>query len=377
MLKANIVIISIIFVSIFIIIFSFIVKSSPKDNLCLSKSYELYKKDFMSKEGRIIDYNRDNVTTSEGQSYILLRSLLMNDKETFNLVYKWTKNNLQRKDKLFAWLWGKNQKGEYKILDYNSASDADIDIAFSLLLAHEKWRKYKYLEEAKFIINSIWNNETRRVGNYLILTPGADQNKESEIEVNPSYFSPYAFRLFQKYDEIHDWNLLIDSSYYYLKHVMNKTDTNLPPNWFLIQNGQIVLENSERSDFSYDAVRVFARIYLDFIQTGEKRAQPILEKSKFFVEKWETDKHFYTNYQKNGKLRNKIEFSGAMALLIPAISTYDKKTAYEMYKKKISPYVKNKNYWIGKNNYYEKNLIWFGLYLYEKKLKKCDIKSER
>ena len=184
----------------------------------------------------------------------------MEDKKTFDLVYKWTKENLQRNDKLFAWLWGKDPNGEYKILDENSASDADIDIALALLLAYEKWEgengkkvgqwKCQYLQESIPIINSIWGKETKKIGRYLVLMPGVDQNLSDKIEVNPSYFSPYAFRYFQKYDDLHDWELLIDSSYYYLDKAIFATRTGLPPNWFLIKNGQIVLENSDRSDFS-------------------------------------------------------------------------------------------------------------------------------
>lgn len=346
-----------------------------QDEVCLKTSYELYKENFMSKDGRIIDYGKNNITTSEGQSYMLLRSLVMDDKTTFDLVWKWTKDNLQRQDCLFAWLWGKNSNNEYKILDENSASDADVDIAFALILAKEQWNEYQYLKEAGLIINSIWNNETKRIGNYLVLMPGVKQTSEEKIEVNPSYFSPYAFKYFQKCDDLHDWSLLVNSSYHYLEKVMSKTETGLPPNWFLIANGsngeQIVFEDSKRSDFSYDAIRVFARIYLDYLKTGEKRALPILEKSMFFVKEWEKSKTFYTNYQVNGQLRDKDKFIGSMAILIPAISLYDKKTATQIYDSEIKPFFKNEKYWSGKNDYYDKNLSWFAYYLYGKNPYKC------
>lgn len=372
--KVNIVInasiILAIFAFIFIVFVPFKADGNLEYNFCLKKGYDFYKQKFMSSDGRIIDYDRNDITTSEGQSYMLLRSVIIGDKEIFNLVYQWTKNNLQRDDKLFAWLWGKNSNGEYKILDENSASDADVDIAFTLILAYEKWGDLKYMEEAIPVINSIWNNETKRINSHLILMPGVEQTSSDKIEINPSYFSPYAFRYFQKYDDTHDWTCLIDSSYYYLDKVMNKTETGLPPNWFLIENeatgGQIVFENSERSDFSYDAIRVFIRVYLDYARTGEKRALPILEKSKFFIAKWNESKKFYTNYQMNGKLRNKEEFIGSMAVLIPVISMYDGVAATEMYKDKIEPYFRNKQYWEAKHDYYGKNLLWFGCYLYNK-----------
>lgn len=356
----------------FIFIFSFKACGEQKYNFCLKKSYDLYKKDFMTIDGRIMDPEKNNITTSEGQSYIMLRSLASGDKKTFDLAYKWSKNNLQRKDKLFAWLWGKNSNGKYKILDENSASDADVDIAFALLMAYETWGKDEYLQEAASIIRSIWTNETKQIGSCRVLMPGVNQTLSEKIEINPSYFSPYAFRLFQKYDNTDDWNSLIDSSYDYLSKVTSISATGLPPNWFLIdETGQIVLEGSPRSDFSYDAVRVFIRVYLDYVQTGEKRALPILEKSKFFIDKWGVNEgqnqKFYVNYQANGQLKDTDEFIGSIAILLPAISLYNKQFAAQVYEKKIKPY-QNKDYWEKKKDYYAKNLLWFGCYFYSSSL---------
>lgn len=350
-----------------ILTFAIIPGVSKMYNLDLKKSCDVYKRDYMSKDGRIMDPDRDYATTSEGQSYMLLMSLASNDRKTFDLVYKWTKNNLSRKDKLFAWLWGKNAGGEYKILDENSASDADIDIAFSLLSAYEKWSDEKYLKDAIPIVQAIWDKETKRVGKYLILMPGVKQTTSEKIEVNPSYFSPYSFRVFQKYDEKHDWNELIDSSYFYLDAVMSKTQTGLPPNWFLIKNGQIFIEDSKRGDFSYDAIRVFWRVYSDYKRTGEKRAVPILKKVKFFIPKWQETGKLYTNYQSNGKLRDKEEFIGSIGILVPVINLYDKRVAAEIYKNKVVPYFVEEGCWPSKNDYYARNLLWFGEYMYTNK----------
>jgi endo-1,4-beta-D-glucanase Y len=362
MQKNKILIFSIIFISLFLVACK--INSNEKNKKFLKKSYELYKHNFMSKDGRIMDADKNNITTSEAQAYLMLRAYLIEDKTTFDLAYKWTKNNLQRKDKLFAWLWGQNQKGEYKILDDNSAADADVDIAFALLSAYKKWKNYIYLEEAMYIINSIWINEVKEIDNHLILMPGFNQTLNKKIEINPSYFSPAAFRLFQKYDMLHDWNLLVESSYFYLKEVMSKTKTNLPPNWFLIENNQIILENSPSSDFSYDAIRIFARIYLDFIQTHEIRALDILKKSEIFVQQWKNSKTFYVNYKVDGNLRDKHLAIGSMSILIPAISVYNPEIAKEIYQKTIKPYFDDETFWKNTHNYYNNNLSWFAQYLY-------------
>lgn len=367
MINVKLIIFTLVIVGLLSIFYAFRADSNQEYDFCLRKSYQYYKLSFMSKDGRIMDPDKNNITTSEGQSYIMLRSLAIGDKATFDLAYKWTKDNLQRKDKLFAWLWGKDKDGEYKILDNNSAADADVDIAFALILAYEKWGQYHYLVEAVPIAQSIWDNETKKVGEYLVLMPGAQQTLNEIIEVNPSYFSPYAFRFFQKYDDLHDWNCLIDSSYHYLMEDSSKTKTKLPSNWFYIENGEVLLDDSEKSDFSYDAVRCFVRVYLDYLRTGEKRALPFLEKSKFFATHWKSSGKFYTNYKSNGELRNYIEYLGSIAIITPVISMYEPDTASEIYKLKLDKYFNDPTYWELKKDYYGKNLAWFGCYLYNKK----------
>lgn len=374
MLRTKLTILSLLLVAGVVLIFTFKADGKNRNNLCLEKSYELYKENFMSKDGRIIDYERDSMTTSEGQSYMLLRSLIVGDKETFDLVYKWSKDNLQRPDYLFAWSWGKTGQ-EYTIMDKNSASDADVDIAFALILAYEKWNQKAYLDESLFIIRSIWDKETKRIDNCLVLMPGVEQTLSEKIEINPSYFSPYAFKLFHKYDELHDWSLLVDSSYDYLVKSSEATASGLFPDWFLIENNQIVLEDSTRSDFSYDAIRIFPRVLWDYINTGDKRSLLILEKSKFFVNQWNNTKTLYTNYKANGQLRNKHEFVGAIALLVPAIDIFDKNVAKEIYYEKLLPIVQSEDYWTSKSGYYGKNLTWFALYWIKGNLGKCDIKK--
>lgn len=338
--------------------------ASKSEYYCLNKGYDYYRREFISKNGRVMDPERDDITVSEGQSYILYRAVSRNDAKTFDLTYGWTKKHLQRKDKLFSWIWGKDKNGIYKVLDNNSAADADVHIAFALIAAYERWGNKKYFKEAIPIVNSIWVNETKKIGKYRVLMPGFIQTRVEPIEINPSYFHPYAFKFFKKYDKWHDWNQLIDSSYYYIMESSAKTKTGLPPNWFLIKNGEIVLENNQRSDFSYDAIRIFKKYYWDYIRTDDKRDLDILVKSKFFIKKWKESKKLYTNYKADGSLRDFNEFTGAIALLILPISIYDSKVAAEIFRNEIDPYLFNKNNWTIRKDYYIKNLLWYGCHFY-------------
>lgn len=351
---------------IFIIYSSYAFCYNVSEDYCLNKGYEYYKKEFISPEGRVMDPMRGDITTSEGQSYILQRAVAANDPKTFDHIYKWTETNLQRRDKLFSWLWGQNKNGKFQVLDRNSAADADVNIAFALILAYERWGNEKYLKEALPIIRSIWRNETKNIDNHRVLMPGFVQARVDKVEINPSYFHPYAFKFFKKYDKWHNWNKLVESSYYYTMESAAKTKTGLPPNWFLIEKGEIVLEDNTRSDFSYDAIRVFKSYYWDYIRTGDKRDLEILAKAKFFIKKWNESKRFYTNYKKDGSLRDYNEFIGGIAIIILPISLYNSKTASEIFKAKINPYLFNKSNWTTRHDYYGKNLLWFGCHFYFK-----------
>lgn len=328
----------------------------------LKDSWTYYKSTFINQDGRVIDFKKNNITTSEGQAYALLRAVMVNDKKTFTKVYIWTKNNLKRDDNnLFAWLWGKNNEN-YSIIDKNSATDADIDIAFALILASKKWRKSEYLNDAKKIISDIWKYETILVNKKRILTAGYDQTQNDIVDINPSYFAPYAFRTFSRYDS-NDWNSLISDNYELLDNVIKSTESKLPPNWFTINKttGKVSIDdNSTKSDFSYDAVRVFFRIYLDSKLYKDKRANSILSNITFFTNQWKTNSTFYTNVKSNGDFRNHYEAPGSIAILLPAINIYDKNLAIDIYKSKIETTYKKTGYWGLPLNYYAQNLIWFG-----------------
>lgn len=319
----------------------------------------------MTKDGRIMDPIRGHCTTSEGQSYMMLQSIILEDKKTFDLVYKWCQHNIQRQDGLFSWLWGEHPNKEWKTIDPNSATDADTDIAFVLFLAYEKWKDPFYLHEAQRITSSIWNYETKEIDNHLVIMPGVNQAKSDTIEINPSYFSPYAYKIFQKYDTSHDWSRVVDSSYFYLTKLSQSSKTGLPPDWFYIENNNIVFKEG-RSDFSYDAIRVFPRILLDYKITGDTRALPMLQKSKFFVEQEKDLGKIYPNVKLNGELKDQDEFVGSIALLVPTINLYDTDVAENIYDKQLKPYFAHKGYWDSKKDYYGLNLLWFGCYLREK-----------
>src|SRR4051812_37690395 len=91
---------------------------SPRSEL--ASLWTEYKDEYIEKDSfRVLDKQKNNITTSEGQSYAMLRAVWQDDKPTFDGVWKFTKDNLQhtKGDKLFSWLFGEVSPGKYGVLE--------------------------------------------------------------------------------------------------------------------------------------------------------------------------------------------------------------------------------------------------------------------
>src|ERR1700710_1317714 len=105
----------------------------------LNSTWLNYKTEYLEPTtSRTLDKQNNNITTSEGESYTMLRSVWLGDKSTFDNSWSFTRDNMQHKnDALFSWLYGKQQDGSFGVLTAQggtaSASDADSDIALSLV----------------------------------------------------------------------------------------------------------------------------------------------------------------------------------------------------------------------------------------------------
>src|ERR687885_531071 len=116
----------------------------------LRDTWASYRQDFITTDGQVRDfinqgpYNQEHLpdvqTTSEGQSYAMLRAVWMDDRREFDLVWSWTRSHLQvRGDALFAWLWQPDRSGTGRVSSWRTAADADEDVALSLIFAGHRW----------------------------------------------------------------------------------------------------------------------------------------------------------------------------------------------------------------------------------------------
>jgi endo-1,4-beta-D-glucanase Y len=147
---------------------------------------------FLEDSGRIVDHDTDDRTTSEGQAYALFFSLVGNDRPTFDRILSWTQTHLARGDlasNLPAWLWG-NQQGSWQVIDNNSAADADLWMAYTLLEAGRLWQDPKFTVLGRALSNSIMQLEVVDIpGLGPMLLPGPTGFKTSDgwYQLNASY----------------------------------------------------------------------------------------------------------------------------------------------------------------------------------------------
>jgi endoglucanase len=112
-----------------------------------SSLWKSYTAGFMDNQVRVIDHDAGDRTTSEGQAYGMFFALVANDRSRFDGILHWTEQNLAGGDlnaRLPAWLWGRSPNNQWRVLDPNSAADADMWMAYTLLEAGEAWNQPRY-----------------------------------------------------------------------------------------------------------------------------------------------------------------------------------------------------------------------------------------
>lgn len=346
-----------------------IYKVLDRNDIILLDSWRSYVNNFI-KDGQVFDWDR-GITTSEGQAYALLRSVVENDKPTFDSVWMWTKWHMQfrNEDKLFSWKWeGDSKTG--KLRDSSPASDADIDIATALILAGKKWSNQKYEEVAKEIINDIWKQEVMKLGDgKLYLIAGTWAQYGDSITVNPSYISPASFRIFSEVDKNHDWKKLINDSYYLLNKSSDLNTDGLPPDWITINKTTQQLSPSKEqnlsNNFGYDAMRVYFRIAQDTIWNNSPQALSYLQSHNFLINYSKQNSKIPDGFNTKGIPVTNYENNAFYGALLPYLKIVDSAIYQEIKDKLQNQYTNGE--WKENNSYYTQNWVWFGIALSENK----------
>ncbi|MFT8230402.1 cellulose synthase complex periplasmic endoglucanase BcsZ [Pseudomonas guariconensis] len=226
---------------------------------CPWPAWERLRTELVSVDGRVLDPSDERlITTSEGQSYGLFFALVANDRATFAQLLRWTSNNLAEGDlssHLPAWLWGRDAKGKWQVLDPNNASDADLWIAYSLLEAGRLWNEPSYTQLGQHLLWRISAQTLRKLPGLGIMLLPADYGFDDARgwRLNPSYLPPQLLDRFALVDPL--WGELAGNTRRLLRDASPK---GFAPDWLLwTPTGKIEPDPQHGSAGDYDAIRVY------------------------------------------------------------------------------------------------------------------------
>jgi endoglucanase len=162
---------------------------------CVAQQWPLWKSyaaGFMDNQVRVIDHDAGERTTSEGQAYAMFFALVANDRSRFDGLLHWTEVNLASGDlaaHLPAWLWGQRPDHSWGVRDSNSAADADLWMAYTLLEAGEFWKEPRYTALGTALAKRIGSEEVVEIpdfGTVLLPAPKGFHQGDS-FRLNASY----------------------------------------------------------------------------------------------------------------------------------------------------------------------------------------------
>lgn len=155
--------------------------------------WEQYATRYVDGQGRVIDKQGADRTTSEGQAYAMFFAVVGDDRPRFDKLLQWTEDNLAQGDltlRLPAWNWGKAPDGQWKVLDANSAADADLWMSYALLEAGRLWKESRYENLGRVMAARIAQQEVVELpgfGPVVLPGPKGFHPGATTWLVNPSY----------------------------------------------------------------------------------------------------------------------------------------------------------------------------------------------
>ena len=234
-------------------------------------AYNSWKSTFVTATGagaglRVQSPQHSGGTVSEGIGYGMIAAVYVSDRPTFDGLWSYAKAHFDAKG-LMNW---KITSGGTTASDGNgSATDADEDMAWALLMASDQWSSRAYLDDARAVIDAMYATEIAGDGT---LKPG---DNWGDTTYYPDYFSPAYYRVFARATDNPVWSgIIIDRNYSLLASLSG-------PNG-LVPNSSDTGTLATTSAYGYNACRAPWRIAMDYCFNGEARAKTYLDKAGAF-----------------------------------------------------------------------------------------------
>lgn len=178
-----------------------------------------------------------------------------------------------------------------------SASDADLDVAYALVLADKQWGSchgVDYAAHARWVIEAVASADMHRRGRYMLLGDWvAPTDRANYDTTRPADFMPGHFRGFQQFMDQAWWVQVVDNGYWLLDRMQttHASGTGLLPDFIEAADSddpRPAAPKSQASDedglFGHQSSRVPLRIGTDYVAYGDLRAKRVLERMNAFFE---------------------------------------------------------------------------------------------
>ena len=233
-------------------------------------------------------------SVSEGQGYGMVITALMAGadyaaKATYDGLFRFFAEH-RNKHGLMAWA----QDKDCRSIDPSSATDGDMDIAYSLLLADKQWGSagtFNYLFEAKQLIKAIMAYEINPKTFSIVLSDAVEYDSKDYYDMRASDFMPAHFKAFEQVTGDTRWRKVIDANYKLFNDLEKKysDDAGLIPDFIVNINKSArpapahFLESKYDGYYNYNACRVPWRIASDYLLNGDHRAKAINDKINHWI----------------------------------------------------------------------------------------------
>ena len=176
--------------------------------------WSAYQAHFIDSQGRVIDHTSGGRTTSEGQAYAMFFALADDDRPAFDRLLKWTQVNMAGGDlntHLPGWLWGRGKDGQWTLQDQNSAADADVWMAYTLVEAGRLWNAPAYSSTGRAMMAMIAKSEVSNLPGFgPMLMPGPTGFQHNQTwTLNPSYMPLFLFQRLAKVNPSGPWQQIV------------------------------------------------------------------------------------------------------------------------------------------------------------------------
>lgn len=245
------------------------------------------------------------VTVSEAHGYGMLIAASMAEydiyaKDIFDGMYRYYRSHLSEiGPNLMAWQQQDNGTAIVNVSGADSATDGDMDIAYSLLIADSVWGSDEgidYKQSAIDIINDIMEYEVNKTDWVLQLGDWAYYTDESDVNYSATRASDFIMQYMPVFAEVtgdERWLNVYDSTYSIINSIVDEYNTGILPDFIVkdSETGKFIpsppnfLESEYDGYYYYNSCRTPWRIGMDYLINKNSSAKKFSDTITSFISK--------------------------------------------------------------------------------------------